>query len=271
VPPTATSAASGNTSPAGGDPAIADAIQAGLTKIEEAGSYRVALTMTASGNLGEGVPGVQPGQPVELIAAEGEVEGEDSRLVIRGLLSAFMGADPQEGLEVLTVGGTSYLRGPAPLLGANEARWYELPSDGSSPASSIQSGQIVGGLTEQDLDLSGFTAAGTEQLDGQQCQVYVGDKEATIRAFEQVDSQGIPGPQSLSEVDQAEMKFYICADGYLHQMTLDFEGTAEGQSEPAAFVLNLKLSDFDADIRITPPDSPAKLEAPAFPMTTPTP
>ncbi|HWQ11654.1 MAG TPA: hypothetical protein VNL77_02575 [Roseiflexaceae bacterium] len=249
----------------------AQAINAGLEKVKDASAYRVSIQMDASGDLGLGAPEVAQGGPLQLIAMEGEVAGADSHVTLKGVLSAFMGADPEQGLELITAGGKSYVRGPAPLLGATEAKWYELPQDGSSPASSLRSDAIVGGLTEANMDLSGFQEAGEEELDGQRCQVYTGDKEATIKAFEQVGSQGLPGPQSFAEVRRAELRFWICEDGYFHQLVLDTEGVPEGQETPVAYTLTMRLYDFDADITVEAPEDAAKLETPALGLPTPTP
>ncbi|MEN9933535.1 MAG: hypothetical protein RLZZ387_114 [Chloroflexota bacterium] len=271
VPPTATPAPPTATpAPAaqGGDAAAA--ITAGLEQVKQADTYRVSMAMSASGNAVQGQAAGGSG-PVQLIAVEGDVAGEDSRLRLSGLFSAFMGADPTTGLEMISVGGTSYVRGPAPLLGAAEAAWYELPADGSSPVSSIEPGQIVGGLTGSDMDLSGFTAAGEEELDGQRCQVYAGDREATMRAFETVGEQGLPGPQGFSEVERAELKFWVCEDGYFHQLVLDMEGLPEGQTEPVAYTIELRMYDFDADIRVEAPADAQPLQVPGLELPTPTP
>jgi hypothetical protein len=268
--PTPASASAGSSSAAAGE--VEQAIAAGLEQVQSASAYRVELEMAATGNLGMGAPAQGAGGPVALISLAGDVAGEDSRLTLKGLFSAFLGANPDQGLELITVDGASYVRGPAPLLGATEAQWYELPADGSSPASAVRSDQIVGGLVGADLDLSGFEAAGEETLDGQRCQVYVGDKEATTRAFEAVGDQGLPGPQSFEEVTRAELKFWICEDGYFHQLALDTEGVPEGQTEPVGYTLTMRLFDFDADITVEAPADAEQLESIAVPgLPTPTP
>jgi hypothetical protein len=203
--------------------------------------------------------------PVQVIGAEGEVVGEDSSIRLRGLFGQLLGADPAQGLELITVGGKSYVRGPVPLLGAPQAAWYALPEDGSSPANAVKPGEFVGGLTGADLDLSGFAAAGEEQLDGRQCRVFVGDKEATERAFARMSGEGLPGPQSFEEVRRAEMKFWVCEDGYFHKLTLDSEGVPEGQTEPVSYLVTVRLFDFDADITIAAPPNPSPLETTTMP------
>lgn len=270
LPPTPTPAPASPAASGAGQTEVEQAIAAGIERVRDASAYRVKLEMTASGAFMGAAGGTGAG--TQLIAIEGDVVGANSHLTLRGLFSALLGADPLQGLELISVDGTSYVRGPAPLLGATEDRWYELPDDGSSPASAVRADQIVGGLESANLDLSGFEAAGAEELDGQQCQVYVGDKEATVAAFEAVGSDGLPGPQNFEEVERAELRFWICEDGYFHQLQLDTEGVPEGQTESVGYTMLMRLFDFDAPITVEAPADAAPLEiSPALGLPTPTP
>lgn len=232
-----------------------EAIRAGLASAAEITTYRVELSLLVSGNLGEGMPAAPAGQPMEMIGMRGEVEGENSRLTLSGLLAAFLGADPEKGTEFVTVDGKTYLRGPVALLGATDDGWYELPADQESPTSSFSSGQITDSFSGADVDLSGFTIGGVEELDGLQCTVFVGDKETTVALFERIGEEGVTSPIPIAEVDTAETRFYICEDGRFHKMTIDMSGTPEGQTEAVSFGLLLRLYDFDADISVSAPEN----------------
>jgi hypothetical protein len=267
LPPTATPAPPTAT-PGAAEGKAAEAISASFEQVRDAASYRLELDVASTG---AALGSAEPGSASQLIGATGEVAGDDSHITLTGLFGQLLGADPAKGLELITVDGTSYVRGPVPLLGAAEARWYELPADGSSPASSVQPGAVVGGVLSDDMDLSGFVAGDEEQLDGQTCQVYIGDKDATVAAFEQIGDQGLPGPQNFSEVRRAEMRFWVCEDGYLHKLTLDTEGLQAGQSEPIGYTMNVRLFDFGADVDIAAPAGAEPVTPPSFGLPTPTP
>jgi len=267
LPPTATPVPATAT-PAAAQGAAAEAISASFEQVRDAASYRLELDVASTG---AALGGSALGVASQLIGASGEVAGDDSHITLTGLFGQLLGADPTKGLELITANGKSYVRGPVPLLGAAEARWYELPADGSSPASSVQPGAVVGGVLSDDMDLSGFVAGDQEQLDGQTCQMYIGDKDATIAAFEQVEGQGLPGPQNFSEVRRAEMRFWVCEDGYLHKLTLDTEGLQAGQSEPIGYTMDVRLFDFGADVEIEAPADAEPVTPPSFGLPTPTP
>ena len=76
-------------------------------------------------------------------------------------------------------------------------------------------------------------------------------------------STGLPGAAELENVERADLRFWVCEDGYFHQMTLDFAGTTEGQEEPVELALLLRLYDFDGDISVT---APADAEPIAIPQ-----
>ncbi len=164
-PPTATSA---------------DVIQDGLLAASNADSYRIEFSFKTSG--GEGAPVASPDGMIEVISMKGEVAGKNSRIVLGGLFAAFLSGDPEKGTEFLTVDGTSYIRGPAPLFGAPEDAWYELPAGQASSAVTVSPDQVTGSLQQSgNLDLARFTPGGFETLDGQRCAIFIGDKETTIR------------------------------------------------------------------------------------------
>lgn len=262
--PTATATAIPASPAATSEPAAGDGsgplIAAAMDRTRAAGSYRLALTMRGTGPAGVGSGAA--GGPVPMIDARGEVAGDASRVTLAGVFGALLGADPAAGLEMISAGGASYVRGPAPLLGALEDAWYVLPPDGSSPASSVRPTELVGGVLDAQYDLSGFRAAGETSLDGQACRVYAGDRAATIRAFEQVGQGGLPGPRSFSEVRQAEMTFTVCEDGFVHQLTVDVAGLQPGQSEESGYQLDVRLSGFDEPISVAAPADARELVKP---------
>jgi hypothetical protein len=264
-PPTATPAPTATPVPTATPAPVLDAKEAittAFTKVKTATAYKVAVSFKAKGNLGDGMPGGgNPDEEVELLSMEGSIDGKDSQIALKGIFSALLGGDPQTGVEFLSVDGKNYIKGPVPLLNAPEAKWYILPEGETSPASGFSSDQLLSSLDESKFDVTGFKVDGTEQLDGKACTIYFGDKSAVEKAFQNSEGSALPTGQ-FKELERAEMRFWICEDGYFRKMTLDMEGIAEGQTEKATIKLDFRLSDFDGDISI---------EAPADAVPIPTP
>lgn len=252
--------------------ASTDVVRNGLLAATKAESYRIELSFKTKGPTSEGAPVASSDGMVEVISMRGEVAGKNSRTEIGGLFAALLSGDPQKRTQFMTVDGKSYIRGPAPLLGATEDAWYELPSEQASPET-VSPDQIRGSLQRSSaFDLTGFTPGGFETLDGQRCAVFIGDKETTIRLLSGVNEQGtLPSTLQAEEIDQAETRLFICEDGRLHKMTIDASGTPAGETEPASFSMLLRMYDFNSNIRIVAPANARPLAPPSFILPTPTP
>jgi len=251
-------------------PASTDVIQSGLIATAGADTYRIELSFKTKGAMGEGAPAASADGMIEIINLKGEVAGDNSRIVLSGFFAALLSGDPERGTEFLTADGKSYIRGPAPLFGAPDDAWYELPPDQQSPAETVDPGQITGSLRSGNVDLSRFTPGGFETLDGQRCAIFVGDRETTTNLLTGVNQEGTL-PLALQNIDQAETRLSICEDGRLHKMTIDVTGTAEGQTEPTSVSMLLRLFDFNSAIRIVAPTDARPLEPPSFTVPTPSP
>ncbi|WP_448545121.1 hypothetical protein [Roseiflexus sp.] len=251
-------------------PASTDVIQSGLIATAGADTYRIELSFKTKGAMGEGAPAASADGMIEIINLKGEVAGDNSRIVLSGFFAALLSGDPERGTEFLTADGKSYIRGPAPLFGAPDDAWYELPPDQQSPAETVDPDQITGSLRSGNVDLSRFTPGGFETLDGQRCAIFVGDKETTINLLNGVNQQGTL-PFAPQDVDQAETRLSICEDGRLHKMTIDVTGTAEGQTEPTSVSMLLRLFDFNSEIQIVAPTDARPLEPPSMTVPTPSP
>ncbi|MGQ9548018.1 MAG: hypothetical protein ACUVSY_02400 [Roseiflexus sp.] len=250
--------------------ASTDVIQSGLIAATRADTYRIEFSFRTKGAMGEGAPIAPADDMIEIITLKGDVAGKNSRMEVGGFFATLLSGDPEKGMGFLNVDGKSYIRGPAPLFGAPDDAWYELPPDQESPAEALDPDQITGPLRGSDVDLSRFTPGGFERLDGQRCAVFVGDKEATVNLFTGINQQGTL-PFALQDIDRAETRLFICEDGRLHKMTIDVDGTAEGQTEPTSLSMLLRFYDFNSDIRIVAPTNAQPLTPPSLTIPTPMP
>ncbi len=238
------------------------AITAAFTKVKSATAYRIEISFKAKGNLGDNAPtGVNPDEEVELIGMKGAVNGKDSEIRLQGVFSAFLGADPAKGVEFITVDGKNYVKGPIPLMNAPEDKWYIIPAGQSSPAAGFSSQTLLGSVENDKLDLSGFKVDGSETLDGKACAIYSGDKAAIEKAFKDGSTGGLP-TGAFKEFTNAEMRLWICEDGYFRKLKLEMEGIPEGQTEKATIKIDFRLSDFDGDVKIEAPANAEEIKPP---------
>jgi hypothetical protein len=242
-------------------PEAAEEITKALTKTAEATSYRIAVRVSGQGTL----QGVNLGdRETEVLDLEGTFSDGDYEYVLKGALSAVLGVDPANGLQIITADGVSYLRGPVPFLGANEDGWYELSSDQSALASPAVTAGVLG--TFFPARPVGFEVDGTEQIDGESCTIYVGSKEALTAALDDVTNSGLPGSDALAEADEAELRTAICPDGYIHRIQLAFSGQGpEAGGAGFSFTTEVELSDFGSSFAIEAPDNARQLTPPVVP------
>jgi hypothetical protein len=236
-------------------------IQTAIERSRRIETYRLELTMAGQGLGEELVPGAEPGQTVALFSVEGAFDGSDSDLVLGGFLATFLGVE--DGLAVITVDDVSYLRGPVPLLGATEDRWYELPADQSGIAEPpLAADDLLGSFADESFDESGFTQTGSEEIDGLQCAVYIGDREATLAALEGLGEDTLPtGEEENLEI--AELRFWVCEDGYVHQIQADLSGTnPEVPDQQVELALRMRFFDINGDISIEAPADAVPLALP---------
>jgi hypothetical protein len=264
VPPTATPEPAAN-SGTGGDEA-SRALLAALKQSQEAQTYQVEMVMSGKGDFAAEIPGADPNQEIPLFNVSGKFDGQNSQFALKGMVASFMGSDTENGIEFIVVDGQNYVRGPLPLLGATENKWYILDeSMGSVAQPPLRSDQMLESLSGEDVNFSGLVKSGSEMVDGVQCDVYTGDKEATIQAFRGLGADSLPTAAETDQVEVAESKFWVCADGYFRQMQLTMEGADESNPEQM-MTLNMlmKIFDFGGNFDISAPADAASLETPSF-------
>ncbi|MGB8648110.1 MAG: hypothetical protein WCF84_22935 [Anaerolineae bacterium] len=206
------------------------------------------------------------------IAIKGTVNGTSSDLTLSGLMASFGGGDPTTGMEILTVGDKSYLHGPVPAMGATADKWYEMPAGtASSIVPAVDPPTLFGSLTQTGIDPNGFKKDGTETLDSRSCDIYSGNKDTTLKAFQDL----FKNSQSANFViDGADSRFWLCDDGYIHQTRLSIDAHVPGQSaqggtpavanQPGNFLLTLHLFDYNNNIAIQAPAGAEQLQIPGM-------
>ncbi len=249
-------------------------------KMSSASSYRLDISRTGAGIFSP-LNGMQSpnatvtpaptGSPATPdIAIKGSISGKDSDLTLSGLMASFSGSDATTGIQIITVGDKSYLHGPIPAMGATENKWYVMPTDvAQSIVPAVDPSTLFGSLLETGVDPNSFTKVSTETLDNHSCDIYAGNKDITLKAFQDLFKNS---QNSSFVIDSADSRFWLCDDGYIHQTRLTIDahvpGTAAQGSTPAAasqtgsFLLTMHVYDFGAQMNIQAPPNAVPLQVP---------
>lgn len=239
--------------------AVSDTIKAALQKTRDAATYRVQMDMSFKGNLEELGAIADPDEEFSLVNMTADVDGDNARISMTGLFASFMGIAEDQALEMLVVDGQTYIRGPLPLLGASESAWYIM--DDAEGAVPFEPDSMVRSFAEEDIGVSGFTSTGSEQLDGQQCTVFTTTDTDALKALAQTDDQSGMLPTDMEDIERAEFKIWVCADGYVHQFLMTAEGRQSDESdELITMTMRMRLSDFGRAMNMSAPTDALPLD-----------
>lgn len=173
-----------------------------------------------------------PFREIELLTADGERQGDNSRMTLHGLLAILCGC--ADSPSIYFGDKFYYQRG---------GTWYFRPRSSKANDFDFDSKKVL------SPNLSEFSKVGTEAVDGQSCDMYTIDKQAGRRLFEQ---NNIIPAELMSDVVNTEVTYWVCPDGYVHQSRVRADllrpdgGTNISRSDIHYF-------DFGAPIEIAPP------------------
>lgn len=267
--PTTAPATSATGGSAGGT-GFAEALQ----NAKSASTYRIDMQLSATGalaGLGGGTGDVPSGLP--LMTMKGMVKDKDSDLKMGGLLigflTGFLGFAPAEEVEFLSVGGKSFIMGKR--VGDTEAKWYTM-TNSESMQTPVSPETMLESFQKANIDPSAFQKKASQPLDNMNCDVYSGDKDAVIKAFQTMGTS-TQSDFDPSTVDQAQLDFFICNDGFLHQVQMNLAmHDKDKPDQKSTFELLFHIFDINAaDIKIEEPANAQPLPAPSFGGETETP
>lgn len=274
APASAATAATATTAPTQPPAGSGTTLAQALSNSKKITTFRLDLSMSGKGDLsGANLP-IPTNQEITLIGMAGELNGRDLHITLKGLVATFLGGDPDKGMEVMSVGGKNYLHGPAPTIapGATEDKWYILSQDQSSVTQlPLQPSEIFDDVGAQSAQLDVLKKGAPESLDGKQCDTYAGDKDATIKLFQSLTQSAPPTPDDTNQIDDASSKFWVCDDGFFHQMQINVTGHAKDKpAQTSTFSLRFHMWDHNGAIKITAPENALPLTVPGLsPTATP--
>jgi hypothetical protein len=275
IPPTSAATSSGGAGAPG-------SLSGALAKVKAATAFRMDMQVSANGAFGltldqtptaSATPAPSSNQEITLFSISGEVNKKDSHFKMGGFVAAVLGVDPNKGMEIITVGDKSYIHGPVALLGATGDQWYEMPTQQAGAVEPpLTPDTFLQSLSSNGMNPSDFQKTGSESLDNQSCDVYSAGKDVIAKGFQDL-GQATGGSNNNQVIDSGDFRFWVCGDGYLHQMRLNVQG--HDQNNPAQkgeFTMVMHLNDINGNISIQAPANAQPLQLPSFlNLGTPTP
>lgn len=185
-------------------------------KAKTATKYRLQFTWV----LGEMKSGKFQESP--FIDMSGEMDNGKAHLTSKGGLLAMLG-DANTPIEIIEADGKTYMKGVTMFGLTDPKAWYI--TDGSSTSGFAdfskpdEFSSFTGGTKDAD-----FKKVRTEPMDGQSCDVYLYDMKSVQNAAILGMFGTAQDKNDFASVDKAEMTIWLCADGFVHQWTVDYQG-----------------------------------------------
>lgn len=258
-PAPATSAAPASVPTATGP--LADALE----KSKSATNYRLDVGVTGQGNFGgAAIPtptGATANTPISLVALKGETTGTNVHFTIQGIMTQALGMTADQAFEVIAYNGNVYIKGPVPAFGVTDDKWYIAPPEASQLAQPpLTPLSFLNQFGQSGVNPADFTKSGNESLDSKSCDIYGADKSAVVNAFNRLGSQTGATQEDLDSIEAAEFKFWVCDDGYIHQIRMFIQGHDKtNKDQKGSFEILMKISDYEGTITITPPADAAPM------------
>ncbi len=266
VPPTSTPAPA---TPGAFESPAGTRLQAAILKTSAAASYQIEMTMTGAGQPFAALSGGEADAEVTLMALTGQYNQPNAAFTMSGLVAALVGGS-QDGAQVIAADGKTYLRGPAPLLGALEERWYILPEAQAGLAQApVDTLQFLRRLADDNAGQFAFEQTSSQEFEGRSCDVYSANAPATREALAAFGANAVPGIGSLS-VRAGEFTLWACDDGYIHRLQMNVDlGSTDGENKVIVFKADVRLRDHGAAISIVAPADATALDLPGVLSPTP--
>lgn len=226
------------TTPAGGLPGVGNLFGDALGKAKAATKYRVQFNWIFGG-MQNGKYAEQP-----FFDFTGEADGKNLHLVSKGGFLAMLGGD-NSTIEITEADGKEYMKGIS-MFGMTDPKVWYIQKDTSTTSgfSDFTKPDYFSGFTGDNK--ADYKKVGTESVDGQSCDVYLYD----VKSLQNAALSGLLGfsqaKGDFSAIDKAEMKVWLCGDGYVHKFTMDYEGhDSKDANSKAALKMNIHLWDFN--------------------------
>jgi len=194
---------------------------------------------------------LQPGDGMESGAKPtGPALSGDANHVIYsgGIFNDMLGGGDR--IEIVTLGGKTYLKGSNLFGTADASKWYYLAESAISKPPFDLNDLIA--QTGDDLDKAKII--GSESVDGQACQQWLADFKNEAGAL--IDAASTDETRSdFNTLDSAEARFVRCPDNFVHSLTWSVQAhNSQNANQKGSVSVSIHLFDFGAsNISISAP------------------
>jgi hypothetical protein len=175
-------------------------------------------------------------------------QGERRRFLVKGTLTEQLGAP--NGLDYVYIGNDAFVRGPSEVLSLVDDTWYVIPEsrrDAVKP--SFDPVDVVLSILGNAAIDRQVKPIGKKLFDDQECDAYRAGADEVIAL--QADNSLIG---AFDNIDAAAIEALVCADNYLHLLTLEISGkTSVDATQPSTLQIRLHFYDFDRAFGIEAP------------------
>lgn len=178
----------------------------------------------------------------------------------------FLSGDAHGEVEFLMLGNKLYIKGPMPLLGATEKRWYAAPGDASSNLSDSTPNDFLGDFSRAQTGFPTMRADGAENLDGKACTKYRADERQAALFFLSLDENGSIKSnlgKVQGDLERGVLNVWVCDDGYVHKLEMGIQVRApENPNEIIAIGFVIRLNDMNIIVPLEMPHDAIPLPNP---------
>ena len=212
-------------------------------------TYRIAFDF----EMGSETNGQKQTQP--FIVFDGDVKGDTNHLTYHGgEFTEMLGGGT--AVEMISIGGRTYLKGSTFFGSAEPNRWYYLPDNITQPPFSVGDIlQLTGG------DLGPARQTGTLTVDGLACGRWQADFAGHATGLVDLTNPA-DNKTDFNQIDSATAQFSACADGLVHEMQWNVVShNASTPADKASIAVTVHLRDFNApSIVVTAPQGASELK-----------
>ena len=251
--PVATTAANGSgqggPAPQSAGGALPVSLAAAIERTRAMKTYRIAFDF----EMGSETNGQKQTQP--FIVFDGDVKGDANHLTYHGgEFTDMLGGGT--AVEMISIGGRTYLKGSTFFGSAEPNRWYYLPDNITQPPFSVDDIlRLTGG------DLSPARQTGTLTVDGLACGRWQADFAGHATGLVDLTNPA-DNKTDFNQIDTASAQFSACADGLVHEMQWNVVShNATNPADKASIAVTVHLRDFNApSIVIAAPQGASELK-----------
>jgi Bacterial SH3 domain len=205
-------------------------IQKAIDQTNKLPIYRITTVINGSGAFVPG--GTTATREQQVRSTTTTVNRRNIAYTFQSADQARRGFDAQQGTEGVLINGEAYARGPLPLSGTAESRWYRFAG---APSGAVAPYTLIAGTLQEMLtgiSLNTLRSGSAQVIDRRSCSGYRGDQtqvgplvERLLGTVGGVTLPVVAGTTSPLVIDRATYVVYVCNDSIIRGFDLIASGS----------------------------------------------